>query len=154
MPEVCGKWMPRKQTHCARRPGHAPPCATPEAMEAQRQRAAEARPGRVVTPEAQARWNRAHKFVRLGISEDQFAALLEIQGYACAMCQGSFEEGQRIFADHDHTCCPKQVKATAKTCGKCVRGLLCFGCNTAVGYVEKYGAAVRAYLADPPGARI
>lgn len=50
-------------------------------------------------PEAKARWNRAHKFVRLGISEEQFAALLEIQGYACAMCHAPFEEGQRIFAD-------------------------------------------------------
>lgn len=72
--------------------------------------------------------------------------MLEAQGHACAMCAKTFGEGDRIFADHDHTCCPKQVKATAKTCGRCVRGLLCFRCNTALGYIENYGALARQYL--------
>lgn len=49
-------------------------------MESQRQRAAAARPERVVTPEAKARWNRAYKFSRLGISEERFNAVLEAQG--------------------------------------------------------------------------
>ena len=72
--------------------------------------------------------------------------MLQAQGSACAMCGEPFDEGDRIFADHDHTCCPKQVKATAKTCGRCVRGLLCFRCNTALGYIENYGALARQYL--------
>jgi hypothetical protein len=63
------------------------------------------------------------------------------------MCFAPFEEGVRICVDHDHACCPKQVKATAKTCGKCIRGLLCFRCNTSLGYVEKFGPLARAYLA-------
>jgi hypothetical protein len=145
--DLCAKWMPRKQAYCARGAGHPPPCATPEAMERQRQRSAERRPTRVVTPEAKARWARAHKFVRLGITEERFYELLEAQGNACAMGREPFEEGQLIFADHDHSCCPKQIKATAKTCGKCVRGLLCFRCNTALGYVEMYGELARAHLA-------
>jgi hypothetical protein len=53
-------------------------------------------------------------------------------------------------ADHDHRCCEKQVKATAKTCGECIRGLLCFRCNTALGYIEKYGGLAKAYLDRPP----
>lgn len=82
--------MPRKETYCARGAGHPPPCKSPEAMERQRQRAAAARPSRVVTPEAKARWNRAHKFVRLGITEEEFNRRLEAQGYACAMCREPF----------------------------------------------------------------
>lgn len=145
--ETCGKWMPRKRTNCARSAGHPPPCASPEAMERQRQRSAETRPLRLVAPEDRARWHKAHRFVRLGITEDEFNALLEAQGYACGMCHRSFEARERIFADHDHNCCPKQVKQSAKTCGRCIRGLLCFRCNTALGYVELYGELARAYLA-------
>lgn len=143
---TCGKWMPRKHAYCARGVGHPPPCASREAMENQRQRAAGRRPTRVVTAEDKARWNRAHKFVRLGITEEAFTELLESQDYACGMCHEPFEEDQRVFADHDHKCCDKQLKATAKTCGKCIRGLLCFRCNTALGYIEKYGAMAEAYL--------
>jgi Recombination endonuclease VII len=29
---VCGKWMPRRKTHCARTSGHGGSCKTPEAM--------------------------------------------------------------------------------------------------------------------------
>ncbi len=143
---MCGRWMPRKKTHCARKPGHPAPCATPEAMAAQRGRTAARKAEQGVTAEDRARWTRAYKFVRLGITEEQFNQMPETQGYACAMCGKPFEDGRRIFADHDHTCCPKQVNARAKTCGKCIRGLLCFRCNTALGYIEKFGGLAGAYL--------
>ncbi len=148
---LCGRWMPRKRVFCARGTGHPPPCASPQAMGSQRRRT-RARP-RVVAPEDKARWARAHKFVRLGITEEEFNQMLEAQGYACAMCSEPFDEGDRIFADHDHTCCPKQVKATAKTCGRCVRGLLCFRCNTALGYIEKFRELADAYLARVKAAK-
>lgn len=36
---ICGKWMPRAGAYCARGLGHPPGlCASPEAMESQRQR--------------------------------------------------------------------------------------------------------------------
>jgi Recombination endonuclease VII len=87
--------------------------------------------------------------VRLGITEDRFNELLEAQGHACAMCREPFGDAFPQ-ADHDHTCCEKQPKARAKTCGECIRGLLCFRCNTALGYIEKYGALAKAYLDNPP----
>jgi hypothetical protein len=86
---VCGKWMPRRKTTCARRLGHN----------------------------------------------------------ACAVCRRPFGAAGRVFADHDHACCPAQVDQTAKTCGKCIRGLLCFRCNTALGYIELYRDRADDYLA-------
>ena len=147
--ERCGKWMPRKEAWCARKLGHRGECRTAEALVESRQRkSGRRRDSRLRDdPIVVARWRRAHKFVRLGITEAEFNAMLEAQGRACAMCFTPFGEEDRICADHDHACCPKQVKATAKTCGKCIRGLLCFRCNTALGYVEKYTSLASAYLA-------
>jgi hypothetical protein len=143
--QLCAKWMPRKQANCARGAGHPPPCATPEAMERQRQRqAASLRP---YDPVASARWRRAHRFVRYGLTQADFDRLLEAQGYACAMGGEPFEEDQAIFIDHDHACCPDEKSS----CGKCVRGLLCFTCNTALGHIERRYDLARAYLDSPPG---
>jgi hypothetical protein len=143
----CGKWMPRKKTTCARKSGHRGECRTAEALADNKERKTERRWGtrRRDDPAAVARWRRAHKFVRLGITEEQFNRLLEAQGHACGMCRQLFGDTYPQV-DHDHTCCPRQVKATAKTCGKCIRGLLCFRCNTALGYIERYGAMAKKYL--------
>lgn len=147
---VCGKWMPRKQTHCARGPGHPPPCATPEAMQRQRERAAERRPGRVVAPESKARWNRTHKFIRFGITEERFNQMLVEQGYACAICREPFQD-QRICWDHDHSCCPVPASGHTVSCGECLRGLLCVQCNTRLGWLETYASTITAYLGRVPG---
>jgi recombination endonuclease VII len=147
--DLCAKWMPRKQANCARGAGHPPPCATPEAMERQRQRAAERVlvRGRSVNPVVKFRWRQAYKLQRYGLTKERFDQMLESQGYACAMGGEPFDEDQRIFIDHDHACCPVSPRAQTRCCGKCVRGLLCFRCNTALGYVEMYGELARAYLA-------
>lgn len=51
--DLCGKWMPRKQTRCARDADHGGACSSPEAIESHRtQRHARKR---VDTPEAKAR---------------------------------------------------------------------------------------------------
>jgi hypothetical protein len=97
-------------------------------------------------PEALKRWRLAHKLKRYGLTQEDFDRLLEIQGYACGMCQEPFEDGQVIFIDHDHACCPDEKKS----CGECVRGLLCLSCNTALGIIERKLATARAYLDSPP----
>lgn len=60
-----------------------------------------------------------------------YDALLAAQGGCCAIC-GTTEPGGRgaWHVDHDHNCCP----TSAKSCGKCVRGLLCAGCNGLLGW--------------------
>jgi len=140
--------MPRKKAHCARTPGHGGSCKTPEAMARARQRFAErvAVHGRIVDPAAKRRWNQAHKLVRYGLTREQFDRLLEIQHNACAMCRTRFEEDQPIFIDHDHACCPDEKSS----CGKCVGGLLCLSCNTALGLIEHKYELARAYLDSPP----
>jgi hypothetical protein len=146
---ACGRWMPLKKTACARKLGHLGECRSAESLIERRPRKTTRRIGVRVAddPAVRARWNKAHRFVRLGITEDQFNEMLEAQGYACAVCRERFGEGQRICADHDHRCCPKEDDRTAKTCGQCIRGLLCVPCNTNLGWYEHLGVAIVAYLA-------
>lgn len=65
-----------------------------------------------------------------GITVEQFDQLLADQGGCCAVCGTSTPNGpgKRFHIDHDHACC-----ARVGSCGKCIRGLLCSRCNTALG---------------------
>lgn len=67
---------------------------------------------------------------RFGVTIQQYEEMLEGQGGTCATCK-SVPESKRFAVDHDHSCCSGQ-----KTCGKCIRGLLCSNCNTALGLVK------------------
>ena len=145
--ERCGKWMPRRKAACARRPGHRGDCRTAEALADSRERQTARRRGqRNDSPAARARWRLTHKLKRYGLTREQFDRLLEAQGHACAMCHVRFEDGQLIFIDHDHACCPDEKRS----CGECMRGLLCLKCNTTLGYIEGMQALAQAYLASPP----
>lgn len=63
------------------------------------------------------------------ITIDEYNAMLEGQNHVCAICHGVNETtGKDLFVDHDHSCCPGN-----RSCGKCVRGLLCNICNWAIG---------------------
>ena len=66
-----------------------------------------------------------------GITAEQWDALFEAQGGLCAICRrppGVDKRLQRLVVDHDHACCPGK-----RSCGKCVRGLLCSWCNRMLG---------------------
>jgi hypothetical protein len=96
-------------------------------------------------PVVRRRWWLANKLARYGLTQEDFDGLLEFQGYACGMCRQAFEDGQVIFIDHDHACCPEEKRS----CGRCVRGLLCLSCNTALGQIERKYDLARAYLDSP-----
>jgi hypothetical protein len=113
---------------------------SPKGVAAWRERSASRE--RVISPEAKARWARTHKLNRYGLTQAVFDQMLETQGYACAMGGEPFEEGQLVCIDHDHACCPDEKRS----CGKCVRGLLCLSCNTALGIIERKQAIAKAYL--------
>jgi hypothetical protein len=139
--------MPRKKTTCARRPGHRGDCRTAAALADNRQRQTERRRGKTLsTPAARARWRLTHKLKRYGLTQEGFDRLLEVQGHACGMCHVPFEDGQAVFIDHDHACCQDEKRS----CGACVRGLLCLKCTTALGYIEGMAELAQAYLGSPP----
>ena len=66
---------------------------------------------------------------RYGLTKADFEELLRAQGGGCAVCgRRPDEEGQHLAVDHDGTCC-----GTKRGCSRCIRGLLCLGCNTGLG---------------------
>ena len=146
--ERCNRWMMRAKDYCGRMPGHKSECRTRKALEDLRERKGARRVGGTLSdPAARARWNKAHKLVHYGITQEQFDWLLEAQHYSCAMGGEPFNEGSVICIDHDHSCCPNEKRS----CGKCIRGLLCPGCNRALGIIESKLGQAKAYTAAPPG---
>lgn len=61
-----------------------------------------------------------------GISLERYVEMFEAQGGVCAICRGTY--ARALAVDHDHACCPGK-----KSCGECVRGLLCGSCNVGLG---------------------
>jgi hypothetical protein len=97
-------------------------------------------------PESRKKSNRKYRISSYGLTQELFDLLLEAQQNACGMCHEPFEERQLIHVDHDHACC----RGKNRSCGECIRGLLCHTCNIALGYIERRYAMARAYLDSPP----
>jgi hypothetical protein len=70
-----------------------------------------------------------------GITEAQYNELLEKQNGVCAVCGKKQKEKRPLFVDHNHACCPG-----VRSCGKCIRGIVCTGCNTLIGFLESPNA--------------
>ncbi len=71
-----------------------------------------------------------------GITIEQYNELLAEQGGVCAVCRGTNSD-RRLAVDHDHR--------TGQ-----IRGLLCYHCNMAAGYLRdsvEFAAAMSHYLA-------
>jgi Recombination endonuclease VII len=97
------------------------------------------------SPESRKKSNQKYGISSYGLTQELFDLLLEAQDHACGMCHEPFEDQQLIHVDHDHACCPKKNRS----CGECVRGLLCHGCNISLGHIEHRYAMARAYLDSP-----
>lgn len=120
------KWWDREN------PGRKPK-RTPEALAARAQRAKEA-------PFKQRRAILASH----GITLAEYDERLVSQGGVCAICrqpEAITKNGkvQALAVDHDHKCCPGD-----KSCGKCVRALLCYRCNMLIGYARESADYLRA----------
>lgn len=75
---------------------------------------------------------------RHGLTKEQFEALLAKQGGKCLCGRTQSSKLGALHIDHDHACCPGTY-----SCGKCVRGLLCDWCNTALGKLGDDPALLR-----------
>lgn len=125
----------KRQDRCVKCPAKADPQRHAEALDERR----------TVTPAGFCP-TEARKFQRMhqkyGIDYWKFHQMLEQQGGGCAIC-GATDD---LVVDHDHSCCPGR-----KTCGDCVRGLLCGHCNTGLGRFfdsEERLASAQNYLRD------
>lgn len=64
-----------------------------------------------------------------GISLQTYLNMLDLQQERCRICERHMSMFKRMLSvDHDRQCC-----SGSKSCGKCIRGLLCGNCNTALG---------------------
>ena len=99
-------------------------------------RATYTRTSRYSTPEARERTARNRlrdRCTAYGITVEDYDRMLADQGGGCALCEKTPKENGRALAiDHDHACCPEELRS----CGKCVRGLLCSSCNHALYYFD------------------
>ena len=77
--------------------------------------------------------------LRYGLTLEKYEALLSAQGGVCAICKGVNANGYRLSIDHDHACCPGN-----KSCGRCVRALLCGSCNHMIGHAKDRPERLRA----------
>ena len=77
---------------------------------------------------------------KYGLSVEAYEELLRKQHGKCLLCRKPETQKlrgkvKRLSVDHDRSCCPSHKR----TCGECVRGLLCVRCNRLVGLLEVLG---------------
>jgi len=77
-------------------------------------------------PEKTAEQHYRHRY---GLTLEQRARMMEDQQGLCYLCSEPLPGDKRkVHTDHDRSCC-----RGSRSCGTCIRGLACEGCNTAIG---------------------
>lgn len=81
---------------------------------------------------------------KYGMTDAEYRAMLRAQDYRCAICRDPFDPDstKTMAVDHDHACCSGD-----KSCGKCVRAVLCSRCNTGLGLFKEDPARLTAAIA-------
>ena len=69
-------------------------------------------------------WKRKNQY---RLTSERYDQMLAAQDNRCGVCLRVFVANPQV--DHDHSCCA----GNKRSCGKCVRGLLCRECNIALG---------------------
>lgn len=84
--------------------------------------------------------NMSRRLRRHSLSTDTFWQLYELQSAKCAVCEIVLRFSE-VRIDHDHRCC-----AGSRSCGKCVRGLVCHLCNVGMGALGDDAAGIQKAL--------
>lgn len=77
-----------------------------------------------------------------GLDMESYSDMEKSQNGVCAICKNPESKKRRLSVDHDHECCPG-----SGSCGKCIRGLLCSNCNTAIGLMKDSVETLKAAIA-------
>lgn len=72
------------------------------------------------------------KEIRFNLKPGQAEDMLEAQGNRCGVCRTDAPGTKGWVIDHDHACCPEP----GRSCGKCVRAILCGRCNLVLGQAD------------------
>lgn len=73
------------------------------------------------------------------LTEDEYIKLHNTNNGQCWICCKKVD--YYLHVDHNHLCC-----AGEKSCGKCVRGLLCYSCNSLLGYAKDNTEILKAAI--------
>jgi len=90
----------------------------------------------------------AREMKKYGSTIDGYRDKLVEQDGVCALCRHlSYHRGklQRLQVDHNHDCCDLKTKS----CGKCLRGLLCADCNIKLSYFERFLSNAESAIFKP-----
>lgn len=68
-----------------------------------------------------------------GLPPGTIESMEEDQAGRCLTCGAPME---KFHVDHDRKCCNFTPTMSRKACGRCVRGLLCRGCNVGLGHFK------------------
>ena len=91
-----------------------------------------------------------HRTRNYGVDQDAYEIIKSAQGSRCRLCGiHSSEASKQLAVDHDHDCC-----SGGRSCGQCIRGLLCGPCNLALGHYQSLVAKagrdrIESYLNAP-----
>ena len=66
------------------------------------------------------------------ITVEIYNKMLIDQNGLCDICETQITSKRYFDVDHNHFCC-----SGYRSCGKCVRGLICFNCNSVLGHSKE-----------------
>ena len=97
--------------------------------------------------DAEVIYQRRHRLRPYNMTPEQYDQMLADQNDCCAWCEIPIadyraQSGKWFAVDHDHACCPE----SGKSCGGCVRALVCHKCNLAAGHFQDNLSAVSRYF--------
>ncbi len=109
--------------------------ATPRDVKAARNRKSYQKTGKKIPS---VHYRKRIDMTQYGLTEDQAVEIRKID--KCQSC-GEPQVGRLLSIDHDHSCCPGK-----NSCGRCIRGVLCAGCNLALGLLKDDPKRVESLL--------